>query len=59
MPTFKKGDIVKTVAMAPEGPILSMRMDDDGVIHYLVEFEDKVHKITHQRWFTENEITGG
>ena len=58
MPTFKKGDIVKTVAMAPEGPILSMRMDDDGVVYYLIEWTD-ISGITHQRWFTEKEITGG
>ena len=34
---YKKGDIVKLKVIVPQGPIASMRMDEDGTIWCLVE----------------------
>jgi len=55
--TFKKGDVVKAVAVVPQGPVLALRMDDDGVVSYLVEWTD-VSGETQQRWFEESQLTG-
>jgi hypothetical protein len=55
--TFKKGDVVKAVAVVPEGPVLALRMSDDGVVSYLIEWAD-VNGQTQQRWFEESQLTG-
>jgi hypothetical protein len=55
--TFKKGDVVKAVAVGPQGPVLAMRMNDDGVVSYLIEWTD-VDGQTQQRWFEESQLTG-
>lgn len=55
--TFKKGDVVKAVAVVPQGPVLALRMDEDGVVSYLVEWVD-VNGETQQRWFEESQLTG-
>ena len=57
MATFKKGDVVKAVAVVPQGPVLALRMDEDGVVSYLVEWVD-VNGETQQRWFEESQLTG-
>ena len=54
---FKKGDVVKAVAVVPQGPVLALRMDDDGVVSYLIEWTDADGE-TQQRWFEESQITG-
>lgn len=53
--TFKKGDVVRLVTVVPEGPVKSIRMNDDGVVYYLVEWTDSVGD-THQRWFDEDQL---
>jgi hypothetical protein len=55
--TFKKGDVVKAVAVVPQGPVLALRMDDEGVVSYLVEWTD-VDGNVQQRWFEESQLTG-
>ena len=55
--TFKKGDVVKAVAVVPEGPVLALRMSDEGVVSYLIEWSD-VDGNTQQRWFEESQQTG-
>ncbi len=37
---FKKGDVVKLTTVVPQGPVLALRMDDSGIIQYLVEWTD-------------------
>lgn len=54
---FKKGDVVKAVAVVPQGPVLALRMDEDGVVSYLIEWTD-VDGETQQRWFEESQLTG-
>jgi uncharacterized protein YodC (DUF2158 family) len=55
--TFKKGDVVKLNAVVPQGPVQSIRMDDDGVVFYLIEWTD-VEGVAQQRWFSEDQLTG-
>jgi len=54
---FKKGDVVKLTNVMPQGPVLALRMDDSGVIQYLVEWTD-TNGATQQRWFDEDQLTG-
>jgi hypothetical protein len=55
--TFKKGDVVKAVAVIPQGPVLALRMDEDGIVSYLIEWTD-VNGNVQQRWFEESQLTG-
>lgn len=53
---FSKGQQVKLIAVIPQGPVLKLRMDDDGVIWYLVGWTDK-DGVAQERWFREDELT--
>jgi uncharacterized protein YodC (DUF2158 family) len=55
--TFKKGDVVKAVAVIPQGPVLALRMDEDGIVSYLVEWTD-VNGNAQERWFEESQLIG-
>jgi hypothetical protein len=55
MATFKKGDVVKLSGVVPQGPVIGMRMDDDGNVSYLIEWAD-VNGNTQQRWFAESDL---
>jgi uncharacterized protein YodC (DUF2158 family) len=55
--TFKKGDVVKLKAVVPEGPVIALRMDEDGVVQYLLEWQDADNAV-QQRWFDEDQLTG-
>ena len=55
MATFKKGDVVKLAGVVPQGPVIGMRMDEDGNVSYLIEWTD-AQGITQQRWFAESEL---
>lgn len=57
MATFKKGDSVKLKAVVPEGPVQSIRMDEEGVVSYLVEWVDAEGEV-QQRWFAEHDLIG-
>jgi hypothetical protein len=54
MSAFKKGDVVKVNTVLPEGPIIKMRMDDDGTIYYLLAWTSD--GLEHERWFTEDQL---
>jgi hypothetical protein len=54
MAAFKKGDIVKVNTVIPQGPIIKMRMDDDGTVYYLLEWT--ADGTSHERWFTEDQL---
>ena len=56
MANFKKGDVVKTIAVVPEGPVESMRMTEDGDIMYLISWTD-VNNVVQTRWFDEAQLT--
>ena len=53
--TFRKGDEVKVNAVIPQGPVQALRMDEDGVVSYLIEWTD-VDGATQQRWFAEDQL---
>lgn len=52
---FKKGDAVKVKGIIPQGPVLAMRMDEDGNIFCLIEWVDE-NGATVQRWFAESQL---
>lgn len=56
MTTYKKGDVVKLVAVVPQGPVQALRMDEDGNVFYLVEWTDADGQ-AQQRWFAEAQLT--
>jgi uncharacterized protein YodC (DUF2158 family) len=53
---FKKGDTVKLNAVVPQGPVMALRMSEDGVVFCLVEWVDAAGE-TQQRWFTEDQLS--
>ena len=55
--TYKKGDVVKLKTVVPEGPVQSIRMNDEGVVQYLIEWTD-ADGVAQQRWFNEDQLTG-
>ena len=56
--TFKKGDVVKLKAVVPQGPVIALRMSEDGVVSYLVEWVD-ANGVKQNRWFVEDELVAG
>ena len=58
MAAFKKGEAVKLKAVVPAGPVLAMRMDEDGIVSYLIEWDD-LEGVAQQRWFTEDQLVAG
>lgn len=56
MATFKKGDTVKLKGVVPQGPVESMRMDEDGNVQYLISWAD-ANGVTQSRWFDEDQLT--
>lgn len=55
MAAFKKGEVVKLVAVIPQGPVQAMRMDEDGNVSYLIEWTDGNGQL-QQRWFAEDAL---
>lgn len=52
---FKKGDVVKVMSVVPEGPVLGLRMDEDGNVFCLIEWQD-LDGETQQRWFPQEQL---
>ena len=53
--TFKKGDTVKLNVTVPQGPVDSLRMDEDGNVQYLVSWTDGEGN-EQSRWFDEAQL---
>jgi len=53
---FKKDEEVKVIAVVPQGPVLALRMDEDGNFFYQIEWAD-VNGVKQNRWFREEELT--
>ena len=53
---FIKGQEVKLRAVIPAGPVVKLRMDEDGVFFYMLEWVDAEGN-AQERWFTESELT--
>lgn len=52
---FIKGQEVKVAAVVPQGPVKALRMDEDGVFFYLIEWTDAAGN-TQERWFVEADL---
>ena len=52
---FTKNQEVKIKAVIPQGPVLALRMTEDGVFFYLVQWTD-VEGVVQQRWFEESKL---
>lgn len=53
---FIKGQEVKLRAVTPEGPVVKLRMDEDGGFFYLLEWVDADGN-NQERWFAESDLT--
>lgn len=53
---YKKGDVVKLAVQVPTGPVLALRMLEDGTVQCLVEWTD-AEGVSQQRWFNEDDLT--
>ena len=52
---FAKGDVVRLIGVIPQGPVVKLRMDEDGNFFYLIEWTDAKGKV-QSRWFAEEEL---
>ena len=52
---FTKNQEVKIKAVIPQGPVLAIRMTEDGVFFYLVQWTD-IEGVVQQRWFEESKL---
>jgi hypothetical protein len=52
---FAKGQAVKLNAVVPQGPVLALKMDEDGNFFYLVGWTD-ANGVSQERWFDENDL---
>jgi len=53
---FKKGDNVIVNSVLPNGPVQALAMNEDGVVRYLITWED-VNGVEQTRWFDEDVLT--
>lgn len=52
---FRKDDVVRLKAIVPQGPVLKVRMTEEGDVEYLIEYRD-ANDETQQRWFKEDAL---
>jgi len=52
---YTKGQNVKLVSVVPQGPVIALRMDENGTFFYLVEWTDE-NGTKQQRWFEEDQL---
>lgn len=52
---YIKGQTVKLVSVVPQGPVIALRMDENGTFFYLVEWTDE-SGTKQQRWFEESQL---
>lgn len=53
---FAKNQEVKLNVAVPQGPVVALRMDEDGTFFYLVEWTD-AEGVKQQRWFEESQLS--
>jgi hypothetical protein len=52
---YTKNQNVRLKAIVPQGPVIALRMNEDGEFFYLVEWTD-ADGVKQQRWFEESEL---
>lgn len=55
---FKKGDNVIVNSVLPNGPVQALAMNEDGMVRYLLTWED-VNGVEQTRWFDEDVLVAG
>jgi len=53
--TYTKNQNVRLKAIVPQGPVIALRMNEDGEFFYLVQWTDANGK-AQRRWFKEEEL---
>jgi hypothetical protein len=53
--TFVKNQNVRVKAVIPEGPVIALRMTEDGEFFYLIRWTD-INGKEQRRWFTEDAL---
>jgi hypothetical protein len=53
--TYTKNQNVRLKAVVPQGPVIALRMNEDGEFFYLVQWTDANGK-AQRRWFKEEEL---
>lgn len=53
--TYTKNQNVRLKSVVPQGPVVALRMNEDGQFFYLVEWTD-ADGVKQQRWFEESEL---
>lgn len=53
---FAKNQEVKLNVAVPQGPVVALRMDENGTFFYLVEWTD-AEGVKQQRWFEESQLS--
>jgi uncharacterized protein YodC (DUF2158 family) len=53
--TFIKNQNVRVKAVVPEGPVMALRMNEDGQFFYLIQWTDAEGSV-QQRWFKEEDL---
>jgi hypothetical protein len=54
---FARDQVVKVRTVVPEGPVLALRMDEDGVVYCLLQWVDQDGN-QQERWFAEDVLIG-
>ena len=49
---FKKDDVVRVTVVVPQGPVQSIRMDENGNVQYLISWTNGDKQ--EERWFDES-----
>lgn len=52
---FAKGQQVQLNAVVPQGPVVALRMTEDGTFFYLVQWTDADGN-SQERWFEESQL---
>jgi hypothetical protein len=52
---YTKNQNVRLKSVVPQGPVIALRMNEDGEFFYLVEWTD-ADGVKQQRWFEESEL---
>jgi hypothetical protein len=52
---FIKGQEVKVNGVIPEGPVVALRMDEDGNFFYKIVWTD-AKGVQQNRWFNEEDL---
>jgi len=53
--TYIKNQNVRLKSVVPQGPVIALRMSEDGEFFYLVQWND-INGKSQRRWFKEEEL---